>query len=288
MPPDIWLPGYERWELPGVPGLPFDQPDNPKALLHSTEGSSIPGAVEAYKQYPPQLCVDPVRRRKVQHISLTRGGYALWNQDADDSRAFQVEIVGFAARMHELDEATLKWLGEEVLLPLHEYGGVPLVVVPRGFRRDGEMPYALADDASPLRLTQAEFDAFSGILGHQHVPGDDHWDPGGLRVDKMSGYARSRIAARNTPNPETTIRPRRREQTMIFTVKVTDSRHATFKSPMGAIVDPDNALVIGVAAGENLAAGSKEGQVPSYGVSGAELADLVAKYDAIRRERAGG
>ncbi len=190
--PDLWLPGFERWELPGVPGLPYDEFDDPKALLHTTEGSSIDGAVQAYRAYPPQLIVDPVRRRKVQHIPLNRGGYALWNGDADDSRCFQVEIVGFASQTHLWSDDVLRWLGEELARPLHEYGGVPYVVVWKGFRRDGEMPYPLASSASPLRLTQGELDSFSGFLGHQHVPGDDHWDPGGLNVGRILDHARNK------------------------------------------------------------------------------------------------
>lgn len=185
----MWLPGYQRWDLPGVPGWAYDESDDPKALLHTTEGSSIEGAVAAYKAYPPHLIVDPVKRRKVQHVDLDRAAYALWNADADDSRCIQVEIVGFASQTHLWSDDTLKWLGEELARPLHEYAGVPYVVVPRGFRRDGETGYALASDSSPLRLTQYELDTFSGFLGHQHIPGDSHWDPGGLNVSKILAYA---------------------------------------------------------------------------------------------------
>lgn len=188
---DIWLPGYERWELPGVPGQPYDENDDPKALLHSTEGSGIDGAVSAYRSYPPHVCVHYATRRKVQHIPINRAAYALWNGDADDSRCIQVEIVGFASQMHLLSDDELRWLGEEVARPLHEYGGVPYVVVWKGFRRDGEMPYALASPSSPLRLTQAELDSFSGFLGHQHIPGDGHWDPGGLNVPRILAFAQN-------------------------------------------------------------------------------------------------
>jgi hypothetical protein len=186
---DLWLPGFDRWELPGVPGVPYDEPDDPKALLHTTEGSTIEGAVQAYKAFPPQLIVDPVRKRKVQHIPLNRGGYALWNADADDSRCYQVEIVGFAAQSHLWSDEVLRWLGEELARPLHEYGGVPYVVVRHGFHRAGG-GLVLASARSPIRLTQAELDSFSGFLGHQHVPGDDHWDPGGLNVSRILEYAK--------------------------------------------------------------------------------------------------
>ena len=185
----MWLPGYERWELPGVPGVPYDEPNDPKAVAHTTEGSSISGAVQAYRAYPPHLIVDPWVKRKVQHVDLDRAAYALWNADADDSRCIQIEIVGFAAQTHLWPDDALRWLGEEVARPLHEYAGVPYRVVWKGFKRDGETGYALATSSSPLRLTQAELDGFSGWLGHQHIPGDSHWDPGGLNVPKILAYA---------------------------------------------------------------------------------------------------
>lgn len=190
---DIWLPGYDRWELPGVPGIPYDEWDDPKALLHMTQGTSVNGAVGAYESYPPHVIVRYATREKKQHIPLNRAAYALWNADADDSRCFQVEIVGYSEGAPSLSDAELKWLGEEVLLPLHEYGGVPLVVVWKGFKGPADVNYTLASASSPLRLTQAELDSFAGILGHQHIPGDNHWDPGGLNVPRMIQHAKNKL-----------------------------------------------------------------------------------------------
>lgn len=187
---DLYLPGFERWPISGRPGVNYDEPNDPKALAHTTQGSSIEGAVSAYAAYPPQLIVDPWKRRKVQHIPLNLGGYALWNEDADDSRCIQIEIVGFAENAHTWPDEVLRWLGEEVARPLHEYAGVPYTVVWKGFKAPHQVNYMLATSSSPLRLTQAELDAFSGWLGHQHIPGDDHWDPGGLNVPKILDYAR--------------------------------------------------------------------------------------------------
>jgi hypothetical protein len=187
---DIYLPGFERAPIDGRPGIVYDEPDDPKAVAHTTQGSSVEGAISAYRAYPPQLIVDPWRRRKLQHIPVNRGGYALWNEDADDSRCIQVEIVGFAEDAHTWPDEVLRWLGEEVARPLHEYAGVPYTVVWKGFKAAHQVNYALASASSPLRLTQAELDAFSGWLGHQHIPGDEHWDPGGLDVQRILDYAR--------------------------------------------------------------------------------------------------
>lgn len=183
------LPGYEWWPLDGVPGISFDEWDDPKALAHTTEGTSIDGAVNAYRSYPPHLIVDPWKRRKVQHVDLERGAYALWNADADDSRCYQVEIVGFAEDTPDWSDDVLRWLGEELALPLHEYCGVPYRVVWKGFKSPADVNYILASPDSPLRLTQIELDSFTGWLGHQHIPRDGHWDPGGLNVPKILRFA---------------------------------------------------------------------------------------------------
>lgn len=183
------LPGYEWWPLAGVPGIPFDEWDDPKALVHTTQGSSVEGAVDAYKLYPPHLIVDPWRRRKIQHVDLERAAYALWNADADDSRCYQIEIVGFAEDAPNWSDEILRWLGKELALPLHEYVGVPYRVVWKGFKSPSDVNYILASPSSPLRLTQTELDTFSGWLGHQHIPGDGHWDPSGLNVPKILTYA---------------------------------------------------------------------------------------------------
>lgn len=183
------LPGYEWWPLDGVPGTPYDEWDDPKALAHITQGSTVEGAVDAYKSYPPHVIVDPWRRRKMQHVDLDRAAYALWNADADDSRCYQIEIVGFSEDAPNWSDNILRWLGEELALPLHEYAGVPYRVVWKGFKSPDDVDYILASPDSPLRLTQGELDSFSGWLGHQHIPGDSHWDPSGLNVPKILQFA---------------------------------------------------------------------------------------------------
>ena len=55
--------------------------NRPKLLLHTTEGSSIAGAVGAYKANNswPHVTVDPIRKTRVQHVPLTKPARALRN-----------------------------------------------------------------------------------------------------------------------------------------------------------------------------------------------------------------
>lgn len=35
------------------------------------------------------------------------------------------------------------------------------------------------------RLSQADFISVSGLVGHQHAPNNDHWDPGAINATKL-------------------------------------------------------------------------------------------------------
>lgn len=279
----MWLPGFERWEIPGRPGVPYDEYDDPKGMVHTTQGTSIEGAVQAYAAYPPQLVVDPWRKRKVQHISLLSAGYALWNEDVDDSRCVQIEIVGYAQQTHLWPDDVYKWLGEEVARPLHEHFGVPYVEVWKGFKGEGDVDYVLASASSPLRLTQAEIDSFSGWLAHQHSPGDDHWDAGGFKCGLMLAYARGSV------EPPAPIRKKRGPR--MFSIEVTrdpvPAGHPILDGstvPGGvhvgfaAIIDEVNMFVTGMSDAGSVRTGTKDGYGFHYGVTGPEAVELIKKY----------
>jgi hypothetical protein len=61
----------------------------------------------------------------------------------------------------------------------------------------------LATASSPIRLTRQQWDAYSGQLGHQHAPQNDHWDPGRLDLAAIAAAARAELGAPPpTPPPQ--------------------------------------------------------------------------------------
>lgn len=277
------LPGFDWMPIAGRPGVPYDEYDDPKAMWHTTQGTSIEGAVSAYADYPPHLIVDPVRKRKGQHIDLNSAAYALWNADVDDSRCVQIEVVGYAEGAKSWPTEIYKWLGEEVARPLHEHFGVPYVAVYKGFKGPEDVDFVLASPDSPLRLTQWEVDHFSGHLAHQHSPLDSHWDAP-FRMDELLAYARGAAI----PEPSKIIKKRGRT---MFSFEVTDQPIAagdprlagttvTGGIPVGfaAIVDTTGGKIFGMSSAASVRTGSKEAYVPHYGVLGAEALDFVKKY----------
>lgn len=163
-----------------------------KLLWHTTEGSTVEGALGAYlaRKVPPHVTVDPWRGRLVQHVPLSRAAYAL--RQVDQTGVIQVEIVGRAAETHRWQDWVLEWLGRKVAAPI--MAACPQITRDRWARCYGaDEGYVLASVSSPIRLQPAAWAAFSGMLGHQHAPGNDHWDPGRLNLGEIATYARAEL-----------------------------------------------------------------------------------------------
>lgn len=185
-----WIPGWTRVDL-GPDGGTYDETHHPKGCLHTTEGTTLAGAESAYRNYPPHLGYDPVRRIKHQYVRLDRYSYAFRNGETDDEFIVQVEIVGFANQTHAWSNQVYANIAEDVLRPLEDLVGIPRQYL-RFYRADEGI--VLARKTSPIRLRPSQLRNFSGWMGHQHAPGladngsvlqygDEHWDPGGFRMD---------------------------------------------------------------------------------------------------------
>lgn len=266
---DIWLDGYERIPLGAdVAGMTYEEPDDPKLLWHMTQGTSVDGAISAYRRYPPQLCVDPRARRKVQHIPLNLAGYSLAGTPNDRSRVVQVEVVGFSEDAHELPDDQLQWLADKVVVPVREAFGVPDVHLP--FYAPHEVDFVLASPESPLRLTVAALRQFSGHLAHQHAPApDEHWDAGGLRIARILELARPR-------NPQR----KRKNMTNGIGIQVTSGPVRNIPVGFCAMIDFTNSRSTFVADAKGFQQCCKDAGVPHLGVNGAEAADWISKYNA--------
>lgn len=179
------LPNAKFVDLgPGVRGGPYDDTRKPKVCWHMTQGSSLAGARSAFAAYPPHIGYDPKTRELEQYVPLDRHSYAFFNSEADDEYIIQIEVVGFSEQAHLMPDWQVQNIVDDLVNPLEELIGVPPVVIRHGFRGAGE-GIVLATPDSPIRISLAELREFSGHLGHQHIPGDGHWDPGKFRIDEV-------------------------------------------------------------------------------------------------------
>lgn len=152
-----------------------------KVVLHTTETRTVPGYQSG--AVAPHLTFAPASRQWYQHTELTTAARALRNEaggaQTNRDSALQVEIVCYSAKATAEQVGGL-WVGNltkealDDVRALIEWTGVPLE-----WPGHQALSYAEANKVG-FRLTQAEWDKYAGVVGHQHVPENDHWDPGAL------------------------------------------------------------------------------------------------------------
>lgn len=147
----------------------------PKLVWHTTEGPIVEGAVGAFKANNswPHFTLNPRTGRVVQHLPMTRAGRSLEHRagtvETNRAHAIQVELVGFAGESpgwSAEDYARIAQLARQI----ESACGVPRKAFAT-FTAGGQ------------RLSNAAWRNGSGHCGHQHVPGNNHTDPGAMRID---------------------------------------------------------------------------------------------------------
>lgn len=159
-----------------------------KLVLHSTEGKGWPG----YPTFAPNLTYWPGHGWR-QHLPMYRGGTTLMDPSSTsvrENRDFdtQVEIVGTAVGNgidHALsanNDAGYKEIAK-LAVWLSQFGlqlvsSVTWVPYPKSYGLHAAQ-----------RLSGPAFDAYNGILGHEHASGNEHGDPGWIDIKKLLSYA---------------------------------------------------------------------------------------------------
>lgn len=160
--------------------------------------------------YPTQYLITPPLRSAIQCVPNDTGGYALVDVSGGvrtnraGERVIQIEMVGHAAQLRdEYDSDDWVWLGQ-FLRQLCVAEGVPFVF-PLPFLATPQEAYGVN---KPGRLSGAAFKEISGIIGHQHVPENEHWDPGFVNVELMMRDALPNpVPPTPTPTPDPTPTP---------------------------------------------------------------------------------
>lgn len=186
---------YPQAKWDGLPGAGGFLGGPPRGVLHTTEGSSYAGARGAYlaNRVSPHFTIGV--EGCWQHVDVNLASTALENLtggvETNRLSAIQIEVVGFAARpdwpADLISKVTdlMTWLEGETGIKPHapELWGA------------GDA-YGLR---TPYRMTPTAWSVFDGWCGHQHVPENQHWDPGRIPIDKLL----VRTAAAPPPLPAT-------------------------------------------------------------------------------------
>lgn len=176
---DVWYSKAIKDELPNAGayvGGPY------RIVLHSTEGATYAGAKGAYtsnNNCPHFTASNEGGRFQVwQHVPLDMGSSALKHPegtvDTNLQSAIQIEAVAMAAQpawasglvagVGEL----MAWIGQQcsVQATAPTFKAYP----------------ASGGVANGVRFTPEQWTPFNGVCGHQHVPNNDHGDPGAIAI----------------------------------------------------------------------------------------------------------
>ncbi|MDT0473017.1 hypothetical protein RM863_12870 [Streptomyces sp. DSM 41014] len=200
-------------------------------VVHTTEGMTLPtyngGAVA-----PTVTGVPDFKNKKIrwyQHFDVDESARALVNKlggvETNTANAFQVELVGTCDDAHKTTWGGKKagvdyihwptapdWALAEVawlVRWLNANHGIPLTCVKewlaygKDTRRPGITPASYG--ASPARMSMSAWRSFTGWCGHQHVPENDHGDPGALDFARVIALAKTAGESKTGTTKEETV-----------------------------------------------------------------------------------
>jgi hypothetical protein len=147
------------------------QSGNPKIVWHTTEFPVLPN----YGGSAPHFTLDPRDGRLWQHIPLNRGGRTLKPGGPNFMNAIQVELIGNAKDTHTWPDSHYKRIAK-LARWIEANFGVP---------RKTTVTYMGDVNPRPHLPSVEAFRLYTGHIGHQHVPGNTHWDPGKFKIDKV-------------------------------------------------------------------------------------------------------
>jgi hypothetical protein len=163
---------------------------SPVVVLHTTEGMSWPDYSGG--SIAPNFTYDPVSRHWRQHFPVDMSARALKNAsggvDTNTQGAVQIEMIG-TCDPHNKGKGNWYFWPEAKDVNLQDVADFL-----KWFKQYYPIDYNVADFAAypgsyglsaKQRFSNAKWLGFCGVCGHQHVPENDHGDPGAFPGDKL-------------------------------------------------------------------------------------------------------
>jgi len=232
-------------------------------VWHSTEGTSVPtygGGSSA-----PNLTVMPDFKNKrlvwYQHFNIDTSSRALMNLrggvETNTLNVVQIEVVGTCdptthkkwgntphLYMADLPDWVIDGLAEFAAW-LYKNHGVPLSenVTFKAY------PASYGSSAG-VRMSQSKWNSYRGHCGHQHVPENDHGDPGAFPIDQILSKARSLSGTVTPPKTSGTgaVKPKVSLKNLVAAAKADPKRpqgsglHESDTKPVERALDKLNLL----------------------------------------------
>ncbi len=150
-----------------------------KIVLHSVEGYNESSGIAVYNPSSAALShftVDLKNKKTYQHLPINKPSSGV--KTHDDTAGVQIEIMGFSTSAStgytdswflENDDAfgDAEWAYlAKLLVAISDETGIPLT--------------SDVDWSKVERLDAGAFKEYKGVIGHRHVPDNDHTDPGNI------------------------------------------------------------------------------------------------------------
>lgn len=191
-----------------------------RLVLHTTETDRLPGYRNGGSAphftigvgHPGSLRHEPLGAVRVwQHFPLDRTARALRHDGPETNHmgahCIQIEVVTYVG-----DQPPHGIVGNKGKFP------APLTEALAGLVREildvvddidiDQFPDLwsstnAASASSPQRMSAAQWERFNGICGHQHVPGNTHWDPGAFDIEGFVRMVKGSSAGSGATGPAT-------------------------------------------------------------------------------------
>lgn len=192
-----------QWFAGAHPGATMNLAAGMALVLHTTEGVGwwgYNGGSEA-----PTFTLWPGHGVR-QHFPVNMSARALVHKAGttatNTQNCVQIELVGTCDPNSPLRGKTIFWpeatdaqLSElaHLVLWLHKEWGLKLNAAPKW------LPYDASAGHSSARFSSAQWLAFEGVCGHQHVVGNDHGDPGNFPIERLFALVRKLAGEHDAP-----------------------------------------------------------------------------------------
>ena len=186
---ELFYPKAKRDPAPDDGGSMLDVPI--RGVLHTTEGRTFAAhrsAIAQHNSWPHFSCTFEHGKFEIfQHIPINRAARALKANgptETNQANAIQIEIVGIC-NPPDMNGGVL----DVPRFPRAYLAGIAewmRWVEEHGVKRQATVAFK-APPANGVRLSPAAWMAYNGWLGHQHVPENDHTDPGAIDIATLLG-----------------------------------------------------------------------------------------------------
>lgn len=215
---ELWHPFCEKKKV-GDAGSFVGGPY--RGILHTTEGKTIEGALGLASTIAPHFMIGPSSKggiRLIQFLPLNRAGKTAKNApggvETNRRSAIQIEMVGTAdPRLPWGNSYVGKWNATYLDAIAHLMRWIETQTGIKRYAPANWVAYPASYGVrAPQRMSPVAWNDFNGWCGHQHVPENDHGDPGALNINYL--LTRFVNAPPATP-PTSTTRPKGRRMLSI-------------------------------------------------------------------------